>query len=431
MTRSRSSWLLALPIVAFACGGSGSGNHGGPGADAGGTNDGGNAGEGGGTNDDGGGTTGDGAIASGSNVASLIVDNGPPGAGGSVDVPFVTLTVCVPGSTTCQTIDHVAVDTGSSGLRIMASVLQSSVALPQTMATTGSPLVECMMFGDGFTWGSVKQADVKIADEIAANIPLQLIGDPAYPTIPTDCSSSGPAENTIATFGANGIIGLNQIVSDCGSYCTTAQVGGYYSCASAATCAAVGVANALQVSNPVAAFAHDNNGLMVQFPSIDAAGAATVTGALVFGIGTASNNGLGGASVLTVDPNANFTTIFNGMTMSTSYIDSGTNALSFNDGTAITPCSSSDASGFYCPASTVSLMAENKGLNGATSTVSFSVANTDTLFATNDTAFDDLGGPGSDNMSFAWGFPFFFGRSVFVALDGATTPGGAGPYVAY
>jgi hypothetical protein len=77
-------------------------------------------------------------------------------------------------------------------------------------------------------------------------------------------------------------------------------------------------------------------------------------------------------------------------------------------------------------------MAENKGQNGVTSTVSFSVANTDTLFGNASyTVFDDLAGPGVDNTSFDWGFPFFLGRSVYVAVDGATTPGGKGPYFAY
>jgi hypothetical protein len=66
------------------------------------------------------------------------------------------------------------------------------------------------------------------------------------------------------------------------------------------------------------------------------------------------------------------------------------------------------------------------------STVSFTVANTDTLFAhASYTAFDDLAGPGGGKVTFDWGLPFFIGRSVFVALDGAATPGGKGPYFAY
>ena len=36
-----------------------------------------------------------------------------------------------------------------------------------------------------------------------------------------------------------------------------------------------------------------------------------------------------------------------------------------------------------------------------------------------------------DDTTFVWGFPFFIGRSVYVAVDGAATPGGKGPYFAY
>lgn len=447
MNRKQTSWLAFLPIIALACGGSTAGNQGPGGGDGGssgssGGSSGSSGGSGGSSGSSGGsggssgsssggsgsgsgGTTYDGSVPTGNNVAPMIVDNGPPAAGGSVDVPFVSVTICAPGTSNCQTIDHVSVDTGSSGLRIISSVL--TVTLPQPNASTGDPLAECFTYEDGYVWGLVRLADVKIAGEVAPNIPLHLIGDPAYPTVPSDCASTGSSEDTVADFGGNGIIGINQIVADCGSYCATAQQAGYYSCAGT-TCTDVGLAVASQISNPIASFTQDNNGALMEVDSVPASGAATASGSLVFGIGTQSNNALGSAQVQTVDDNGNFTTIFNGQTLDQSYVDSGTNALSFNDN-SITQCSGNDA-GWYCPASTLNLSAQNKGLNGVTATVSFSIANTDTLFNTNDTAFDDLGSPGDDG-SFAWGFPFFFGRSVFFALQGATTPGGAGPYVAY
>jgi hypothetical protein len=379
---------------------------------------------------DGGSTTSDGGTAAGDNVAPLIVDDGPTGGGGSVNVPFVTVTLCVPGTTQCQTIDHVTVDSGSSGMRVVASVL--TLALPQVDATTGDSLVECLQFDDGYTWGSVRTADVKISGETAAHIPIQLIGDPAFTSVPSDCSSSGPSENTVMTFGSNGLIGINQIVPDCGEPCTTspALTGQYYSCAGTA-CSAVPVAAPDQISNPIAFFAgQDTNGAVMQFPGVPASGAATLAGSLIFGIGTRSNNGLGTAKVQTLDDDGNFSTSFDGATFATSYVDSGTNTFSFNDG-SIPPCTDASAMGFDCPTSTVSLMATNSGSNSVMATVSFSVANADTLFATNNTAFDNLATPGVDNNTFAWGFPFFIGRSVYIALDGAMTPGGAGPYVGY
>ena len=46
-----------------------------------------------------------------------------------------------------------------------------------------------------------------------------------------------------------------------------------------------------------------------------------------------------------------------------------------------------------------------------------------------ETAFNDLGG-GGFFAAFDWGLPFFFGRTVFVGIDGQTSPAGTGPYVA-
>jgi hypothetical protein len=438
MTKARLPWLTAV-VAAAACGG---GNHGSSVSvgDAGAESSVQDAASAGGQDAPAGDArrTDDGSVESGddgpsgavNNAAPVTVNAGPPGTA-SVDIPFVSVTVCVPGTATCQTIDYVSVDTGSSGLRIVASAL-SGLALPQQTATTGSALAECMQFADGYTWGSVRLADVTVGGEVAHGIPVQIIGDPLLPVVPTDCSSSGPAENTVQTFGAYGLLGINQIVPDCGAYCadtTNVGTGAYYSCSGSA-CTAVAVSDANQVSNPIPSFASDNNGAVLEFPTIPAAGAVSLAGTLVFGIGTAPNNSLGNASVQTIDANGDFTTVFNGTTFGTSFIDSGTNYLAFND-SSITQCTGGLA-GYYCPASTLSLMAQTRGINGVTSTISFSVANTQTLFGSaSDAVFDDLAGTGLDNTSFDWGLPFFFGRSVFIALDGATTPGGKGPYVAY
>jgi hypothetical protein len=187
---------------------------------------------------------------------------------------------------------------------------------------------------------------------------------------------------------------------------------------------------AAQVSNPIAAFSHDNNGAVLRFPTTAAGGTSNLSGLLVFGIGTADNNQLGSATVLTVDELGNFTTIYKSVNMGASFLDSGTNSFSFND-TSIPVCTSV-ALGFFCPPSTLNLSAINIGRNNMLSMVSFSVSNADGLFAnTDDTAFSDLAGPGIDDTSFDWGFPFFIGRAIFVAIDGASTPGGKGPYFAY
>jgi hypothetical protein len=360
------------------------------------------------------------------NSVPVIVQAGPPGVM-TFNVAYLTMTICVPGTTTCQTIDGVQLDTGSSGVRVISSVLNADIALPQEKASTGDPLGECVPFASGPSWGSVRLADVKVGGEVASSIPVQIIGDPALATVPQECSNTGMVMDTVPDFGANAIIGINQIVSDCGEPCATSvpeEPGVYFACAGG-TCTNVGVAVTDQLTNPIAKFA-DNNGAMIEFPAIPAGGAPTATGTLTFGIGTASNNALGNAKVLTTDVDGNFTTVFSGMTFPTSFIDSGTSLLAFND-SSITECMGGFA---FCPTSTVNLTAMNQGLNGATSSVSFSIMDASMLTMAN-TAFDDIGAPGLDNRSFDWGLPFFFGKTVYVALEGASTPGGPGGYYAY
>jgi hypothetical protein len=58
------------------------------------------------------------------------------------------------------------------------------------------------------------------------------------------------------------------------------------------------------------------------------------------------------------------------------------------------------------------------------------VENGDTLSANrSNSALPNLAGPNTG--SFDFGLPFFFGRNVFTAIEGKSTSGGPGPYVAY
>ena len=126
------------------------------------------------------------------NVAPISVDHGVSGV---PNMPFVSVTICAPGGTNCQTIDHVLVDTGSWGLRVFASQLPASVALPQETIGNGNALAECMQFFDGYTWGSVRTADVRIGGELASSLPIQVI-DPNYAAVPASCSNTGASRNT-------------------------------------------------------------------------------------------------------------------------------------------------------------------------------------------------------------------------------------------
>jgi hypothetical protein len=366
----------------------------------------------------------------GSNVATITVGPGPLAPDTiSSNTPFVSVTVCAPGSTTnCQTIDNIQVDTGSAGLRILSSVLSSSIGVVQetNINGDGGPVVECTIFADGISWGPVVTANVQVGGETAASIPIQVIGDPAFPTPPNSCLALGPTEeDSVATFGANGILGVGPFVQDGQDY---------YSCPEGA-CSPITV-SVQEVTNPVASFPVDSNGVIVELPGLDGGVATSPTGSLVFGIGTQSNNALGTATIYALDPvfDAYITVDFNGTSYPDSFIDSGSNSIDFVD-SSIPVCSTSGiAPNFFCPSSTMAnLTAMNTGSNGVTGTAMFSVANAEDLFNNNPTAtaFLELAGPSPFATSFDWGLPFFFGKNVFTAIAGDATPGGPGPYVAY
>lgn len=368
----------------------------------------------------------------GTNVQSIVVDAGPAS---TVDLAFTSVTLCAPGSNfdSCQTIDHVLVDTGSTGLRILSSLLPASLVLPPQSDANGNPVAECAQFADGIAWGPVKLADLQIAGKQAGRLPIQVIGDPDFPTVPAGCAAKGRLKNTVRTLSGNGILGVGFFRQDCGSACVTSIFPGLYYACPPAGCEQTTLAVTKQVQHPVSMFAADNNGVIIELPSVPAGGAASANGSLVFGINTQTNNRLGAATVITVNPSTgHFTTVYNGTSFAGSFMDSGSNALFFQD-SGITVCpANSSTPGFYCPASTKNASATIQGLNGATAAVSFNVANAASLVANSPgfTAFNNLGAPIAN--VFDWGLPFFFGRNVFTAIEGASTPGGpTGPYLAF
>lgn len=368
-----------------------------------------------------------GVATSGQNVVPISVNGGPDG--NYANGVFASVTVCVQGTSNCQTISNVLVDTGSSGLRIVSSAL--TIALPQQTGATGHPLVECLPFLSGVTWGPVQTADIQMAGEKAASVPIQVLSDTAFP-MASGCKDNGlPSQDTVQALGANGILGIGLFAQDCGPACAqsdSSNPGLYYECPPAG-CQVTAESLSRQVQNPVAMFSTDNNGVIIELPAVSGP-QASASGSLVFGIGTRSNNSMGRATVYRVDGSGDFTTTYQGKAYPNSFVDSGSNGYFFlsSGGTGIPSCST--ATGFYCPSSTLNLSATNQGSNGAKGVVNFSVANAESLFDSHsDFVFDNLGGPGHDG--FDWGLPFFFGRNVFTAIEGRNTPGGTGPYWAY
>jgi hypothetical protein len=362
------------------------------------------------------------------NVQPIVVNSGP--MGNYANGVFTTVNVCAPGTTNCQSISGVLVDTGSFGLRILSSAL--TVPLTQQNDANGNPVVECAQFALGITWGPVRIADVNMAGETASALPIQVVGDTTVPNPPSSCTKNGAPQDSLKSLGANGILGVGNFIEDCGPACapgTTKNPGFYYACAGS-SCQVITLDTGQQAQNPVAFFSSDNNGVIVDLPAATG-NLPSLNGSLIFGIGTQSNNSLGNAQVLTVDNFGNITTTFMGKAYTSSFIDSGSNGYFFLDAstTGIPTCPNPN-SGFYCPASPVNLSATNSGTNGSSNTVSFTIDNANTLFSdATASVFPNLGGPNSG--TFDWGLPFFFGRKVYAAIEMRNTPGGPGPYWAY
>ncbi len=396
------------------------------------------------------------------NFTTLTVDGGPsaltsdPNGYTDDNVAFVTITICAPGSTTnCQTIDHVQVDTGSTGLRLLASVITPSLlsALTTESDASSNPVGECFGYVDGYTFGSVRQADFQIGGETVANMPFQAIGDTgAFSTVPSTCSSGGGTNlNTLLDLGANGIIGIGVMATDCDSACTVPGGYGaaiYYDCpsngcASIISRAATTAAPFQQLPNPVAAMSVDNNGTLISLPASPTAGEASMSGTLYFGIGTQTNNGLGSATVLPTTTAASpygaglITVNFNNAVLSNSFIDSGSNLYVFAD-SALSQCTQKNYTDYYCPASPTTLSTSLVGTNGATVAASIVINNAYTFFQNTNAVVPGIGGSPSNfsqssvyPQSFDLGLPFFYGRNVYTAIENKTAGSATGPYFAY
>jgi len=374
------------------------------------------------------------------NTITLTVDSGPAGAAGAINHAYVTVKVCVPGSQTqCASIDHVLLDTGSWGLRLVRSVLAAhTVALSAQVDSQGRAIEECVHFGGGDTWGPVALADITMAGESAATLPVQIMDDTVSGAPPpATCGANGTLINAVTGFDANGVLGVGVFAQDCGAACVSAAapLALYYGCTSAGVCTAENVALSVQVTNPVALFTADNNGIIVDLPNLqNANGDVSVQGQLIFGISTQADNALPavGLTVLGADGNGDFTATYDGgTTVLPALIDSGTDAYAFSDST-LAVCASGAFVGYYCPlGAPVSKFAINTGVgvNAANNQVNFAIQDPST-FVANAAAFSGLAG-GGGTARFTWGMSFFYGRKVYVGIDQRVAGTYTGPYYAY
>ena len=158
------------------------------------------------------------------NIQPVVMDYGPLVNGQNVgfnNTLYTTVIICMPGTTTCQSIDHVLVDTGSTGLRIPASLV--TLNLPFMTGVGNTPIGNCVQYADTtYQWGPIVKVDVQMAGEVASSVPIQIVGPANFAAAPPLCTVGGTPAQTVAELGANGILGVGLFRQDCGSACAAA-----------------------------------------------------------------------------------------------------------------------------------------------------------------------------------------------------------------
>ena len=242
------------------------------------------------------------------------------------------------------------------------------------------------------------------------------------------------------------MLGIGVFAQDCGPACDV--TGGvplpvYYLCSAAGTCNAENIAVTAQVTNPVWAFATDNNGVIVSMANLqNANGDASAQGELIFGLGTQSDNALPatGLTLLGADASGDFQTTYNGASASVpGLIDSGSSQYLFDDPT-LPVCTSPNWVGHYCPATdplvrtavNASAAPTAASVSGSSNSVTFAIANPDNwvLLPPSGAAYGGLAG-GAGVTRFTWGLPFFYGRAVYVGFEGRSANSFTGPFYGY
>ena len=345
-----------------------------------------------------------------------------------VNQPCVSVTVCVPGTGDCQTIDDVLLDTGSVGLRVFKQAL--TLSLPAAAAPGGGALAECVQYADlSADWGPVEVADVVLAKEPAVQVPIQVI-DATFGSIPSACPSPESAPSSF-----NGILGVGVFVADCGTPSCPAAANVYYA-SSGSTSTPVAVDSSSQVQNPVALLPVDNNGVIVSLPGVAAAGAPSVEGALVLGIGTRANNQPIAAAAVALDGAGEFGTAIDGAghprLVRRHRLERLLLRATVEHRVLLRPAR------LVLPAGHAELLRHERAVAGvsreppdrrrsrsATSTRSSGRQGTATRSSR------EIGGSALPGAGVDWGLPFFLGRTVYLGLEGRLTDFGAGPVLAY
>lgn len=180
---------------------------------------------------------------SGANIAPIYTDNcATRGTIAASNIPYTSVYLCAPSGSPCAWIDHLQIDTGSVGLRVLASAIPANV-LAGMPAVTGSGvnpqgapvsgnMGECYQFVLSYFWGGLRQANIKMGGVPSAGgtytgnssgqAVVHVLNDSTVPAgAPTVCTSAAGSgstpETTAAAIGANGVLGIGLHPNDSNS----------------------------------------------------------------------------------------------------------------------------------------------------------------------------------------------------------------------
>lgn len=338
---------------------------------------------------------------------------------GNFNQPCVTVTVCTPGTTQCQTIPNIILSTGTGypGFRVYSSVL--NVPLLQESDPSGNPIADCQNWGTGYTsWGPVEMADVVLGTEKASNIPIHVMNS-GFMNGSAVCANAyaGPSAS-----GYNGVLGIGQA--------SGAPSGGYFTCP-ASGCVANAWTGVQPVQNPITALPQDNNGYILSFPSMALTGANGYTGTLVLGIGTETNNEpTGPVTVIPLDSfgSLSWQATGGGAVNGVPLVEN--NAIFMVPPPSIPYCAS-PYTAFLCPPSdtTFNITLSAEADSGSTATYS----TTQAMYpVTEYDTYQASGGAVVGSSAYAaLGFSFFVGRQIYVSYPNQSTPLGKGPFMGF
>ncbi len=310
----------------------------------------------------------------------------------TVNIPVVTLTICVPGNpSNCREVPNILLDFGSTGLRL-SHTLAISGELPQETAN-GQPLTECYYFESGYNYGPVVSAAVTLGGN-TVTVPVQISNSSLSAPCGSQSSSSAPFEPTY-----NGILGVLFPQYDNTDSSAVYLAGGQETIP----------AQSETVQNPVYLLksTSNNNGVLLFISSkvSGTTGAPGFTGTLSFGAPTS------GTTSLQTDTSGDINAAYPpGSASVPAFFDTGSNGFFIENPDNIPNCSGNLA-GFFCGnAPSQSATLTGTGTNQSY-TLTFAIDNAQTLLSTGNTVFSTLGG--FQSGIFDAGFPaFLYGNAI-------------------